>query len=174
MPALANFLRNELPRRGWTIPEWAPRADLSVSAAYLIIRDGKDNVRQDTLDNIAASFNMAPAELLVAIGKGAADDSPARAPLVALLRQVPDADLGTVDRVVRPFAVAPTQQRTNRRADPSSKRREATAHKLERGDLDDPKSGPEETLPSCYQTTNGRLRTSVVHSFLPLAAALAG
>lgn len=79
MPALSNFLNDELHRRGWSIPDFVEQAakygpGMSTSNAYLIIRDGKDNVRQDTLDLIAATLSMSPADLMVSIGKGSPSD----------------------------------------------------------------------------------------------------
>lgn len=64
MAALQNYLKDEIDRRGWSIEEFAKRSGISLSNAYLIVRDGKDNVRQDTLASIAGAFNMSSAELL--------------------------------------------------------------------------------------------------------------
>jgi transcriptional regulator with XRE-family HTH domain len=64
MPALAAFLGSEIERREWPMDEFAKRADISLSLAYQIVRDGKDNVRRDTLASIALSFGMTASELL--------------------------------------------------------------------------------------------------------------
>lgn len=106
VPALSNYLRSELDHRDWTIPEFVEHAErakrpggagLSLSNAYLIIRDGKDNVRQDTFDLIARTLGQTPAELMVAIGKGHLTDEPRRARISARLRGVPDDALDSVD-----------------------------------------------------------------------------
>lgn len=64
MPALAAFLASEIERREWPMDEFAKRADISLSLAYQIIRDGKDNVRRETLTSIALSLGMTASELL--------------------------------------------------------------------------------------------------------------
>ncbi len=106
VPALSTYLRSELDHRDWTIPEFVEHAErakrpggagLSLSNAYLIIRDGKDNVRQDTFDLIARTLGQTPAELMVAIGKGHLTDEPRRARISARLRGVPDDALDSVD-----------------------------------------------------------------------------
>ncbi len=103
VPALQRYLKAEIERRGWSMEQFADRAQLSLSNAYLIVRDGKDNVRQNTFDSIAAALGMTPAELASAIGKGAPEEHPQRITILALLRDVPDDDLSTVDRIVRTF-----------------------------------------------------------------------
>lgn len=107
MPALQNFLRDELPRRGWSMKDFASHARLSLSNAYLIVRDGEDNVRSDTFENIATALGMTPAELYVAIGKGRLDDDPERVPVLAAVRQIAKEHLDAVDRIVRAFVVVP-------------------------------------------------------------------
>lgn len=62
---------------------------MSLSSGYLIVRDGKDNVRQDTFEGIAAAFSMTPAELMVAIGKGPSGTDPHEIVHIGLYRQVP-------------------------------------------------------------------------------------
>jgi len=103
VPALQRYLSAEIEQRGWSVEQFAARAQLSLSNAYLIVRDGKDNVRQNTFDNIAAAFGMTPAELASVIGKGAPEEHPQRITVQALLRDVPDDDLSTVERIVRTF-----------------------------------------------------------------------
>jgi transcriptional regulator with XRE-family HTH domain len=73
MTPLANYLRDELARRGWSIEEFAKKAGLSLSNAYLIVRDGKDNVRRETFAGIAAALSMTPTELYAAIEPAPAD-----------------------------------------------------------------------------------------------------
>lgn len=101
MAALGTFLRDELLRRDWSVEEFAHRADISTSLGYQIIRDGKDNVRQDTFDGIASALSMAPADLMVAIGKGQPHDDVKRAPIHAAIREIPEEQLGLADRMLR-------------------------------------------------------------------------
>jgi hypothetical protein len=108
VPALQNFLRDELLRRDWSIEEFSRRALFSTSLGYQIVRDGKDNVRQDTFEGIATALSMTPAELMVTIGKGGIGDDPKRTPLYAFVRQIPDADLETAGRVIQAFTTART------------------------------------------------------------------
>jgi hypothetical protein len=68
--------------------QFARRADLSLSNAYLIVRDGKDNVRQTTFDNIAAALGLTSAELSIRIGKGNAEHNPDEVETLALFRQI--------------------------------------------------------------------------------------
>jgi transcriptional regulator with XRE-family HTH domain len=70
VPALQRYLLTEIGRRGWSMEQFADHAQISLSNAYLIVRDGKDNVRQNTFDNIAAALGMTPAGLASMIGKG--------------------------------------------------------------------------------------------------------
>lgn len=112
MPALSNFTRRERLRRGWTIPLFAAKAGISQSLGYQLDA-GKDNVRQDTFEGIASAFDMTPAELMMAVGKGARPADSRRAPLLAMIWAVPDEDLGTVERVVRPFMSAETANNTS-------------------------------------------------------------
>ncbi len=116
MAALQKFLRDELHRRDWSIEEFASRAGISTSNGYLIIRDGKDNVRTDTFEGIAAALSMTPADLMVATGKGAtSDDDPLRMPLHAIVQQVALEDLNTAYRVLHGF-IAPSENAKDRRA----------------------------------------------------------
>ena len=114
MSALQQFLEGELERREWTIKEFATRSHLSLSNAYLIVRDGKDNVRQDTFEDIAAALSMTPADLMVAIGKGKLGEDPERLPLLTLVRQVPSPELGLAHRILKQlvpsFSANPSQQ----------------------------------------------------------------
>jgi DNA-binding Xre family transcriptional regulator len=80
MPALQHYLRGEIDRRAWSINDFARRAHISQSNAYLIVRDGKDDVRQSTFDGIAAALGMAPSELLRAV------ESPADDPVEQAIR----------------------------------------------------------------------------------------
>jgi transcriptional regulator with XRE-family HTH domain len=100
---LSRFLKDEIPRRGWTIPTFARRANLSNSNAYLIVRDGKDNVTQDTFDDIATALDMAPAELMVAIGKGNSPEDAERVVMHATVRQIPKANLSLAQRLLLAF-----------------------------------------------------------------------
>lgn len=128
MPALQHFLSAEIPKRNWSMEEFARRAQLSLSNAYLIVRDGKDNVRRQTFDNIAAALGMTPAELDTAIGKGPVTADPKRVPIHAILREVPEEDLGQVDRVIRTFV----RLAASGRRDAASKRGKARQVELER------------------------------------------
>jgi DNA-binding Xre family transcriptional regulator len=115
MAALQKFLRDELHRRDWSIEEFASRAGISTSNGYLIVRDGKDNVRTDTFEGIALALSMTPADLMIATGKGTvSDDDPLRMPLHAIVRQVAIEDLNTAYRVMRGF-IAPSVDAKERR-----------------------------------------------------------
>lgn len=111
MAALQRFLQQELPKRGWSVEEFARRASISKSNGYLIIRDGKDNVRQDTFDNIADALNMSPAELAAAIGKSASASDTEEAELLALFRQVPSEHRPAAKQMLRGLRVEPVTKR---------------------------------------------------------------
>lgn len=112
MPALQRYFDAERQRRGWSVREVADRSHISLSKAYAIIK-GDDNVETETFENIAVAFGMTPAELFAALGKGTADEHPQRITVQALLRDVPDDDLGTVERIVRTFARAKSRGKSN-------------------------------------------------------------
>lgn len=120
MTALQHFFDAERLRRGWSMQEIAKRTQMSRSKAYAIV-NGDDNVEFETFENIASAFSMSPAELAVAIGKGAASDDPKRVPIHAALRQVPDEQLATVEMMIRGLA-APVQPLHK---GPTSRRRSA-------------------------------------------------
>ena len=155
MSALGSYLEDELHRRDLSPEDFGRRSGLGTSHVYQIIRGQKTNVRQSTIDRIAEGLGMTPAELMVAIGKGAADDSPKRASLHALLRLVPDEDLSTIERVVRPFVVSPAQRRSIGRQDGVSNRLKAKQRELEQGQAG-PSFGAEDSEAPCYPRT-GRL-----------------
>jgi transcriptional regulator with XRE-family HTH domain len=102
VPALQNFFDAERQRRHWSMRETAKKCGISISKAYAIA-NGDDNVEFDTFENIATAFDMTPAELAVAIGKGPANADPVRAVAEATLRRVPTEHLETVDLVLRTF-----------------------------------------------------------------------
>lgn len=122
VPALQHFLEGERLRRGWSMDEFASRAKISLSNAYLILRDGKDNVRQHTLENLAGAYGLTPAELMIAIGKGTLADDPKRTPLYALVRQVPDDALETAGKVIQALTAPPIGATTRRRDGASTQR----------------------------------------------------
>jgi len=153
--ALGSYLEDELHRRDLSPEDFGRRSGLGTSHVYQIIRGQKTNVRQSTIDRIAEGLGMTPAELMVAIGKGAADDSPKRASLHALLRLVPDEDLSTIERVVRPFVVLPAQPRPSARHDARSSRLKAKQRELEQAQ-DGPSFGAEDSEAPCYSRA-GRL-----------------
>jgi transcriptional regulator with XRE-family HTH domain len=131
MPALQHYFEAERLRRGWSMREAAKHCQISVSKAYAIA-NGDDNVELDTFKNIATAFRMSPAELHIAIGEGPAGESPKRAPLFALIREVPDDKLETVDLVVRPFAVVPPTSRVAKsRKDTQAKRLEKARQRMD-------------------------------------------
>lgn len=109
VPALQRYLQAELPRRSWSIPEFAARVDgMSQSNAYRIIRDGFDNVEFATFEAIAATLGMSPAELAVAIGKGSAVDDPEEAQVIAAYRQIAIEKRAAAFDMLRGLAVQPT------------------------------------------------------------------
>lgn len=149
MPALQHFFDEERTRRGWSMREAAKRCQISTSKAYAIT-NGDDNVETETFENIATAFNMTAAELMTAIGKGRSEDAPERVRLHALVRQVPIEQVDTVDRVVRSFAIQPAQPPT-RRADPSSKRRQAAIREMNGHRPDQPEAGSGDAVCTTYE-----------------------
>ena len=148
MPALQQFLKAELPRRGWSMEYFARHAHLSLSTTYLIVRDGKDNVRRETFEHIAAALGMTPAELMVAIGKGAEDDNPRRAVLHALLRQVADEDLPVFERLTRPFVAQPVPSASIAAPAGASRRHRGASPQLAATQTNDSNNVVEDRLPS--------------------------
>lgn len=131
MAALQHFFDAERTRRGWSMREAAKRSKISPSKAYAIA-NGDDNVEFETFENIAAAFSMSPAELAVAIGKGAVNDDPRRVPIHAALRNVPDEQLATVELMIRSLAVQPVNKGPyNRLRDGTDNRRVAHRRALD-------------------------------------------
>lgn len=143
MPALQTFLEAELHRRGWSIPEFAEKVDgLSQSNAYLIIRDGQDNVKWKTFVAIADALRMTPGDLTAAIGMGG-ELTPDEAAHLAAYRRVPEGQRSTATQILHGFAVQPTRRAANRRRDEQAKRKLATARELERADRNQGDDGAE-------------------------------
>lgn len=97
MPRLASFLRDEIQRRDWSVEDLAKRAGISTSLAYQIVRDGKDNVRRDTLIKLASALKMTPSEIFEATDD--ADDrelATRQAQFGAALRGIPREFWGAV------------------------------------------------------------------------------
>src|SRR5436309_734111 len=86
--ALQHFYDAERQRRGWSVRKTAHETKMSVSKAYAIL-NGEDNVEFETFENIATAFNMTPAELATAIGKGRPVDDPTEVEVLARYRAVP-------------------------------------------------------------------------------------
>lgn len=169
MPALQQYLNAEIDRRGWSVREFARRAKISLSNAYLIVRDGEDNVRRDTFENIASALFMSPAELAVAIGKGAATDDPKRVLIHAALRQVPDDQLETVELMIRGLAIQPAQRAKGRSVGSANGRKPSRAELLNGAAPRDPQERKRRqfgiTGPKTY-------REHAVHAMQLLIAAL--
>lgn len=119
MPALQQYFDAERQRRGWSMRETAKRSLMSVSKAYAIA-NGDDNVEFDTFENIASAFDMTPAELAVAIGKGAADADPDDVEIMALSRQLAPEQKTYAKSMLRGLVAAVTRG-------PNNGRRAATA-----------------------------------------------
>lgn len=150
MAALQHFFDAERTRRGWSMREAAKRSKISPSKAYAIA-NGDDNVEFETFENIAAAFSMSPAELAVAIGKGAAGDDPRRVPIHAALRDVPDEQLATVELMIRSLAVQPVNKglRNGLRDDTDNSHSGGRRILSGRGRTD-PQTGDPGTLPLSY------------------------
>ena len=135
MPALANFLRDELHRRDWSPEEFARRCvpSISTSLAYQIIRDNKDNVRQSTFNAIAAAFGMTPSIFHAAIygGQEAAGLPPDELEMLHRYRRVEPEKRSTALDLLHALGVAATQRRSIGRQDGASTRRKATLRKLD-------------------------------------------
>lgn len=122
MPALQHFFDAERQRRGWSMREIANRTKMSRSKAYAIV-NGDDNVEFETFENIATAFDMTPAELATAIGKGAPQDNPAHALGVALFRAVPvEKQPAAIDMLRGLTTVEPTRPRSKSRVGGPAKR----------------------------------------------------
>jgi transcriptional regulator with XRE-family HTH domain len=129
VPALQNFFRDERIRRGWSVRDAAQRSKISPSKAYAI-ENGDDNVEFETFENIATAFNMTPAELATAIGKGTPEDDPAHAEVVALYRAVPAEKKPAAIDMLRGLTVEPARQRAKSRTDGTAKRLEQRRREL--------------------------------------------
>lgn len=150
MPALQQFFDAERQRRGWSMRETAKRSLMSVSKAYAIA-NGDDNVEFETFENIAAAFGMAPAELAVAIGKGAADANPDDVEIMALSRQVaPELKTAAKD-MLRVLASSFTRPPSNGRRDATANRRRAEAARIESAHKNDGYDGDSKDLAGPYR-----------------------
>jgi transcriptional regulator with XRE-family HTH domain len=127
--ALQHFFDAERQRRGWSVREAAKRSQISLSKAYAIV-NGDDNVEFETFENIATAFNMTPAELATAIGKGAPQDDPAHALGAALFRAVPIERQPAAIDMLRGLQVQPTRTPRKSLVDGAGKRREASRREL--------------------------------------------
>lgn len=106
VPALQFFFDAERRKRGWSMRDLAEKSQISISKAYAIA-NGDDNVEFETFENIAAAFNLSPAELAAAIGKGPGD-KPAVLTLISRLRGLPDHDLAFLERLLSGFSGNPS------------------------------------------------------------------
>lgn len=68
--ALRAFLRRQLDLRDESVPQFANRTGLNASGLYQILRGQRQYVADSTLDKIAKAFNMTPAEMASAMGRG--------------------------------------------------------------------------------------------------------
>lgn len=100
MPALQHFFDAERQRRGWSVREAADRCRISVSKAYAIV-NGDDNVELETFENIASAFDMTPADLAIAMGKGSPDHDPDEVEMLVVYRQVPAEQRPFIQRALR-------------------------------------------------------------------------
>lgn len=150
MSALQYFFNAERLRRGWSVREAAERAQISVSKAYAIV-NGDDNVEFETFENIASAFDMTPADLATVIGKGSPEADPQLAHVQALLRQVPDEHLSTIEMILRPF------MRVKPHPDRSAKPRRGRINTHSSSD----QSGPDNPLATTYRTIGQGLTLSV-------------
>lgn len=132
---LGGFLKDELPRRGWSPEEFSRRCTPSVSTTLIYqIMNGKDNVKRTTFSAIAGALGMTPVELMVAIDGGAGGPpglSPKLALLNALLRHASDEEIEQVHDFAR-WKVQPAQRRAIGRQDESAKRLRAAERKHKR------------------------------------------
>ncbi len=107
MPArtrLAQFVLDKIAERGETPEEFGVRNNINPSGLYKFLRGAYSEPRQATLDKIAAGLNMSPVDLMVATGRGGADDNPDETELLAIYRQVPAAARPTVKSMLRGLA----------------------------------------------------------------------
>ena len=173
MPALANFLRDELHRRDWSPEEFARRCvpPVSTSLAYQIIRDNKDNVRQSTFNSIAAAFGMTPTAFHAVIysGQKISGQSPDELDMLHHYRRVPPEERRTALRLVRALGDELAQRRPSARHDARSSRLKAKQRELEQG-LDGPISGAEDSEAPCYPRAGRLLLTASRPLVAPIGA----
>jgi len=98
---LAQYVFDRISERGETPEEFAVRNGINPSGLYKFLRGAYAEPRQTTLDKIASGLNLTPAELLVATGKGAIEDDPEDAELLALIRRLPEEHRPTVKTILR-------------------------------------------------------------------------
>lgn len=108
MPALQQFFKDERLRRGWSVREAAQRSQISPSKAYAI-ENGDDNVEFETFENIATAFDLTPAELAVAIGKGTPALNPDEARWVSYYRRIPVEQRPFIEKAVYSIGEGPVQ-----------------------------------------------------------------
>lgn len=149
--SLDQFVQQQLEAQGLTVKEFARRSGLGISHAYQVLR-GERSKRPsaETFDAVARGLNMTPAEMAVAMGKGALEASPDETEWLALYRQLPTEHRPTVKQIVRNLAVQPTRQ---------TPKRQAAETRMERGhEHQAPANGiAHQSDVDDSQTDNGRL-----------------
>lgn len=132
MAALQKFIRDEIVRRQWTVPEFARRSGISPSLAYQII-DGRDNVRRSTFESIASALGMTPAELATAIGSGDEPLTPREVQMVVAFRSLPEAEQSMLERFVQGLRLQRPRTGANSHASPTANSKTQGGRKLGKG-----------------------------------------
>lgn len=86
--AVARFVEAWAQQRGETLQQFADRAGLNASGLYQMARGERQYLHDTTLTKLAEGMRMSSAELLTAVGRGAADSDPDEVEFLALKRQI--------------------------------------------------------------------------------------
>lgn len=109
---LAQYILDGIHALGETPEQFAVRIGINSSGFHKFMRGDYREPRQATLDKIAGGLGKAPADLLVAIGKGSADADIEEAEILALFRSVPTEQQSAAKSMLRGLAVATLYAKT--------------------------------------------------------------
>lgn len=148
---LGAFLQAKIDELGLTYDQFAKMAGMTRSHIYFIVNNQRTKPRSDTIDRIAAALGITPADIFIALGKGAPLDDPERASLLALIRDLPPEHIHTVEQMVRPLTSQASRSRSaaKRRGEGGANRKRGRAVELAGHSLDISGNRPSTTLIVC-------------------------
>jgi transcriptional regulator with XRE-family HTH domain len=164
---LGRYVQQQIDAQKISVKQFAARGGLGLSHAYQILRDERQQLTPATLEGVARGLRITLPELFVALGKGTSELAPEELQVLSLYRQVPQERRPAATDMLRGLAIFPVDHPPTRRADASSKRRQAAIRQLQGNTSDHGEHDPEGALPGSYGTA--RLWTAICQLF-PWAA----